>query len=86
MQPTYEELFAQNQILIQQLNAALLEIKELKAKVKELEEKLNTNSTNSSIPPSQDRFRQPIRKEKTGRKQGGQPGHGGHRRALYPLE
>lgn len=86
MQPTYEELFAQNQVLIQQLNAALLEIKELKAKIKELEEKLNTNSTNSSIPPSQDPFRQPRRKEKTGRKQGGQPGHGGHRRNLYPLE
>jgi len=34
MQPTYEELFAQNQILIQQLNAALLEIQQLKAEIK----------------------------------------------------
>ena len=30
MQPTYEELFAQNQVLIKQLNEALLEFRQLK--------------------------------------------------------
>ncbi len=66
MQPTYGELFLQNQalmqqvqILTQQLKEAFAEIKTLKAKVKELEEKLNTNSSNSSKAPSQDPFRLP---------------------------
>jgi transposase len=86
MQPTYEELFAQNQALIQQLHEALAEIQILRAQVKDLEEKLNTNSSNSSTPPSQDPFRSPKRKKRTGRKQGAQSGHAGHRRSLYPLE
>ena len=82
MQPTYEELFAQNQVLIKQLNEALLEfrqlkeenwllkeenrllgeenqqlktgIRELRAEVLDLKDKLNTNSSNSSLSPSQD--------------------------------
>jgi transposase len=86
MQSTYEELLSQNQILTQQLHEALAEIKILKAKIKDLEEKLNTNSSNSSTPPSQDPFRSPKRKKPTGRKQGAQSGHIGHRRSLYPLE
>lgn len=86
MQLTYEELFVQNQSLIEQLNAALLEIQSLKAEINELKEKLNTNSTNSSTPPSQDRFCKTREKKKTGRKQGAQHGHSGHKRTLYPLE
>jgi transposase len=85
MKPTYEELFSQNQILIQQLKEALAEIQILKAEIKDLKEKLNTNSTNSSQPPSQDPYRKPARKKKTGRNQGAQSGHPGHRRKLYPL-
>lgn len=80
MQPTYEELF-------QQLKEALDEIQTLKAKIKELEDKLNTNSSNSSQPPSQDPFRKTKGKmNKTGRKQGAQPGHSGHQRTLYPAD
>jgi transposase len=93
MHPTYEELFSQNQILIQQLKEALLEIQALKAenqalktKIKELEEKLNTNSSNSSKPPSQDPFRAHKKKQPTGRKQGAQPGHPRHQRPLVPIE
>ena len=81
MQPTYEELFLQNQalmqqvqILTQQLKEAFAEIKTLKAKVKELEEKLNTNSSNSSKAPSQDPFRLRKPKKPTGRRQGVQKG------------
>ena len=54
MQPTYEELFTQVRILTQQLQEALAENQALKAKVKELKEKLNTNSSNSSKASSQD--------------------------------
>lgn len=100
MQPTYDELSTQNQILVQKLSEALAvievlqteikdlktEVTSLKAKIKGLEEKLSTNSSNSSKPPSQDPFRPIRRKKKTGRRRGGQPGHSGHHRNLYPLE
>lgn len=93
MQPTYEELLhqnqfltQQNQLLAQQLKEALAEIQLLKAEIKELKDKLNTNSSNSSLPPSQDPFRKHQRKMSSGRKQGGQPGHRGYQRALYPLD
>ena len=75
MQPTYEELFTQIKILTQQLQEALTEIKVLRVKVKELEEKLNTNSSNSSKAPSQDPFRPKKPKKSTGRRRGAQNGH-----------
>ena len=44
----------------------------------ELRARLNQNSNNSSMPPSSERFvKQRSLREKTGRKQGGQPGHKG---------
>lgn len=106
MQLTYEELFAQNQILSQQLREALSDLQILKAhhqaldeiqalkadndslkeEIRALKEKLNTNSSNSSQPPSQDPFRKRRPKKSTGRKQGGQPGHSGHRRTMYPAD
>jgi transposase len=52
----------------------------------ELKEKLGTNSSNSSTPPSQDPNRKSRRSESTGKKPGGQPGHAGHRRTIYPPE
>ena len=60
----------------------------LEAEVGELKERLNQNSQNSSRPPSTDRpevKRKPPR-EPSGRKQGAQPGHPVHQRALIPLE
>ena len=93
MKPTYEDLFSQNQLLAQQLKEALAEIQTLKAEnqalkaeIKELKEKLNTNSSNSSKPPSQDPFRSPRKKTPTGRSQGTQKGHKGHSRQLIPIE
>lgn len=50
-----------------------------------LREKLNTNSTNSSKPPSQDPNRAKRNSAPSGKKPGGQPGHSGHKRQLYPL-
>ena len=68
-------------------NEALrIENRQLKARIVELEEKLNTNSNNSSKPPSQDPFRPQRSSEPTGKKPGGQPGHSGHARQMYPVE
>jgi transposase len=86
MQPTYEKLFTQVKILTQQLQEVLTEIKTLKAKIKELEEKLNTNSSNSSKAPSQDPFRPRRPKKSTGRRRGAQKGHPGYPRTLVPIE
>ena len=50
-------------------------------KIKELEEKLNKNSQNSSKPPSSDGYKRPrpvSNREKTGKKPGAQPGHKGN--------
>lgn len=53
---------------------------------RELREKLRGNSSNSSRPPSQDLTRSKRKCKPTGRKQGGQPGHPGHAREIYPPE
>lgn len=60
----------------------------LERRIAELEERLNTNSTNSSKPPSSD---SPSVKRRppspaSGKKRGGQPGHRHHPRALVPPE
>ena len=53
--------------------------------IDELKEKLNTNSMNSSKPPSSESFKKkPKKKKKSKRKQGGQPGHKGVFRELLP--
>lgn len=60
----------------------------LEARVAELEQRLNRNSHNSSLPPSQDPPSAPPRPQKpqSGRRPGGQPGHEGKNRTLLPLE
>jgi len=53
------------------------------ARIAELEDQLNKNSKNSSKPPSTDLPGTPrSRKEPSGRKPGGQPGHSKHQRAF----
>ena len=86
MQPTYQELFAQNLLLSKQLQDALNKIQVLEAEIRELKEKLNTNSSNSSKPPSQDPFRAHKAKKASGLKQGAQKGHPGHARQLVPID
>lgn len=51
-------------------------------------EKLKRTSKNSSSPPSQDPpgFGKKQRKPKSSKNRGGQPGHEGHSRELYPVE
>jgi transposase len=60
----------------------------LERRIADLEQRLNTNSTNSSKPPSSDppsvKRRPPA--SPSSRKRGGQIGHRHHRRALVPSE
>ena len=79
---------AESQTLINVLWKTCSEIKEVKQKNAELEERLNTNSKNSSLPPSKDNKKKIAKKKskKTKKKRGGQPGHRIHKRALAPIE
>ena len=63
-------------------------IEELEALVRELLQRLNRNSSNSSIPPSANPLNAPKRppRKPSGRKRGGQPGHRGHFRQQVPAE
>jgi transposase len=51
-----------------------------------LREKLNNNSKNSSLPPSQDLKKKKKMHPKSGRKPGGQPGHKASQKIIVPLE
>ena len=63
-------------------------IADLLRRVAALEARLNTNSSNSSIPPSANppTASAPVVKKKTGRKPGAQPGHPPHLKQLLPPE
>lgn len=64
----------------------------LKAQLDELREKLGQNSSNSHLPPSSDgpgatgRGQRSRKWSPSGRKRGGQKGHGGAHRSLLPVE
>ncbi|MEL7503809.1 MAG: DUF6444 domain-containing protein, partial [Cyanobacteria bacterium J06554_6] len=64
------------------------QITPLTERVSHLEEQLSKNSKNSSKPPSSDGFGTSIKPQpKSGqRRRGGQSGHPGQSRDLYPLE
>ena len=64
-------------------------VQRLEAMVQHLTEQVQQNSRNSSRPPSSDPPQAPGkqgRREPSGRRPGGQPGHEGHTRALVPVE
>jgi transposase len=69
--------------LVEQLLGLIAEqqvaIRHLSTRVKQLEDQLATRSQNSSKPPSSDGFAHKThsRRQKSGRKPGGQPGHAG---------
>jgi transposase len=81
-------LIERNEQLGKRVEALEQQYEVLKAENRLLEEQLQLNSKNSSKPPSQDRGRGFNSQEKPpGKKQrGGQPGHEGHERRLYPIE
>lgn len=62
---------------------------ELEGVVQNLSQRLNTNSTNSSLPPSANPLgaaHPATKKKKAKRKAGGQPGHPPHLKQLVPIE
>jgi transposase len=63
-------------------------IAELERRLALLEARLNTNSGNSSTPPSANPLgaKPPVIKKKSKRKRGGQPGHPPHLKMLFPPE
>ena len=79
------QLVVQLGLKIEQLEQHLKELQDSK---EGLEEKLKRNSENSHSPPASDApSRQKKKKKKpTGKKRGGQAGHPGHSRPLYPVE
>lgn len=90
---TLEEALAENRILRAENAALRLENAELKAQLAEvkaelakIKEILGLNSQNSSKPPSSD-TKKPVKKlGSLGRSRGGQKGHPGTHRALWPEE
>ena len=63
-------------------------VDELERQVKDLQARLGTNASNSSLPPSANppAAPPPVVKKPTGRKSGGQPGHEGQQRLRLPPE
>ena len=66
------------------------QIEQLQQQLTDARAKLGTNSSNSSLPPSSDRFhskrRPPPAPDRPRKKRGGQPGHPRHQRLLVPPE
>lgn len=86
-QKLINELVAQNKELATQLKEQKAQNEKLVSRIKILEEKLNTNSRNSSKPPSSDCSKPATPdKSRNEKKQGAQPGHKGEGRDLFPAE
>lgn len=79
------QLVVQLGLKVEQLERQLQELQESNQK---LREKVNRNSQNSHSPPAEDppQVERRKKKKKGGKKRGGQPGHQGHSRPLYPVE
>ena len=73
--------------LVRRMDLVEQEIAELRTENELLKEQLAKTSANSSQPPSKNpQGFKPNRKEPTGKKRGGQLGHSGHERKLYPTQ
>jgi transposase len=73
--------------LVRRMDRLEQEMGALRTENELLKEQLARTSANSSQPPSKNPLTfKPNRKEPTGKKRGGQIGHQGHERKLYPIE
>lgn len=88
--PFSAEEWSQTPPVVQEFVLSLLvRVQALEEEVAALREQLNRNSGNSSQPPSSDgpnKASKPVRRPKSERQRGGQPGHAGTTRKLVPLE
>lgn len=87
-QKTPESVKHLTKTLVVRIEQLERQCEELKASNQLLREQVNQNSQNSSKPPSGDvgkGFKSKAHR-KGGKKRGGQPGHEGHERFLYPIE
>jgi transposase len=84
------ELEAENSALKARTADLEKKVDELTKLVLNLKEQLDKNSSNSNKPPSSDspaaRAERSGKKNKSGKKRGGQPGHSGSTRELVPVE
>ena len=85
-----EALKAENASLKREVTELKRRIADLESAIRKLGAQLKMNSTNSSMPPSTDlargRLLKRLLRKPTGRKRGGQPGHEGVTRELFPAE
>jgi len=68
--PPQARTLEEGQAMVNELSSL---VRELSHRIDVLEEKLRTDSHNSSTPPSADPHRRPAKKSRTGKKRGAQP-------------
>jgi transposase len=83
-----QELLITEELIARQSPEAQVIIRLLLAKIAELEARLNKTPRNSSLPPSSEHphAKSASRRQTSGKKPGGQPGHAKYQRALIPVE
>jgi transposase len=79
MMASLQEELARSRRLSEEVVSLREQVEELSQENQRLQDRLKTNSSNSSLPPSSERFARQKRslREKSGKKVGGQPGHPG---------
>jgi transposase len=83
---TIEECHLIIRLLLNKLDEFSQRIAALEAENRDLRERLNTNSSNSSLPSSKSFKKKKNDRKPSGKKAGAQSGHKGHYRKLLPTE